>query len=49
MTQPLLDDSYDPDLHGLPEQMPPNTQRGMALALTVIIVAVPFIVWAVLS
>lgn len=49
MTQPLLDDSYDPDLHGTPEQAPPAAQRGMALALTVIIVAVPFIVWAALS
>jgi hypothetical protein len=45
----LKDDLYDPDLHGAPEQMPPAAQRGMALALTVIIVAVPFIVWAVLS
>lgn len=43
----LKDDLYDPDLHG--DEQAPHAQRGMALALTVIIVAVPFIMWAVLS
>ncbi|MBZ9943479.1 hypothetical protein LB533_20545 [Mesorhizobium sp. BR1-1-13] len=41
-------DSYDPDLHGSPERIPPAAQRYMAVWLTVAIVLLPLLIWAAL-
>lgn len=38
-------EEYDPDLHGGPEQTPPHANRALALAVTLVIVGVPLIVW----
>jgi hypothetical protein len=43
----LKDDFYDPDLHG--DEQAPHAQRGMALALTVLIFSLPFAAWALLD
>lgn len=34
-------DEYDEQLHGTPEQTTPPANRGLAIALTIILVALP--------
>lgn len=38
MVKPLMDDNYDPQLHGLPEQTSPAPQRWLAVLVVLAVV-----------